>query len=245
MAILMASVALSPVSPINTPARADGKDVIAGLIVGGIIGSAVANDNNRKKKSTGTSTASSAARTANKEVQTALNYFGYNVGTPDGSIGPKSRAAISEYQAFLGYPATGELTENERLILVTAYQRGMAGGSLVAETVSSSPYGMKALLVAQRDEMSGLAPATSLAEGTVAPADGSVGAATAAADIKNAATDRYCGPRYLVRLGIGNGLGGGEHGNRMDPRRGGYLTQNLIGDSPRGKVRAPLFRHRR
>ena len=52
MAILMASVALSPVSPINTPARADGKDVIAGLIVGGIIGSAVANDNNRKKKST-------------------------------------------------------------------------------------------------------------------------------------------------------------------------------------------------
>lgn len=180
MAILMASVALSPVSPISTAARADGKDVVAGLIIGGIIGSAVANDNNKKKKSTATSTASSAARTANKEVQTALNYFGYNVGTPDGSIGPKSRAAISEYQAFLGYPATGELTENERLILVTAYQRAVAGGATVADTVSGSPYGLKALLIAQRDEMSGVAPATSLAGG-VAPADGSVGAATAAA----------------------------------------------------------------
>lgn len=170
MAILMASVALSPVSPITTPVRADGKDVVAGLIIGGIIGSAVANDKNKKKKSTATSTASSATRTANKEVQTALNYFGYEVGTPDGSIGPKSRAAISEYQAFLGYPATGELTENERLILVTAYQRGMAGGSAVAETVSGSPMGLKALLIAQRDEMSGATPAA-----------GSVAAATAAA----------------------------------------------------------------
>ena len=180
--VLLASVAFTPVSMAPTVALADSGDVVAGLIIGGIIGSAVTNDNNKKKKkSSATSTASSAERTANVEVQTALNYFGYNVGTPDGSIGPKSRAAISEYQAFLGYPATGELTENERLILVTAYQRGLAGGSMVAETVSSSPFGMKALLIAQRDEMSGVAPATTLAEGTVAPADGSVTAATVAA----------------------------------------------------------------
>ena len=182
-ATLIASVALSPISPVPQPVRADSGDVVAGLIIGGIIGSAVAKDNKKKKKTTASSSSSSssAAREANKEVQTALNYFGYNVGTPDGAIGPKSRAAISEYQAFLGYPATGELTENERLILVTAYQRAVAGGATVAETVSSSPFGLKALLVAQRDEMSGVAPSTSLAGSTVAPAEGSVAAAAAAA----------------------------------------------------------------
>lgn len=182
-ATLIASVALSPISPVPQPVRADSGDVVAGLIIGGIIGSAVAKDNKKKKKTTASSSSSSssAARVANKEVQTALNYFGYNVGTPDGSIGPKSRAAISEYQAFLGYPATGELTENERLILVTAYQRAVAGGATVADTVSSSPFGLKALLVAQRDEMSGVAPSTSLAGSTVAPAEGSVAAAAAAA----------------------------------------------------------------
>ena len=45
-AALMASVALSPLSPLSAPARADGKDVVAGLIIGGIIGSAITNENN-------------------------------------------------------------------------------------------------------------------------------------------------------------------------------------------------------
>lgn len=181
-ATLMASVAFSPVSPVVRPAMADSGDVVAGLIIGGIIGSAVTKDNKKKKKTTASSSSSSsssAEREANKEVQTALNYFGYNVGSPDGAIGPKSRAAISEYQAFLGYPATGELTENERLILVTSYQRALAGGATVAETVAGSDLGMKALLLAQRDEMAA-APGTSLA-GATAPADGSVAAAAAAA----------------------------------------------------------------
>lgn len=180
-ATLMASVALSPISPFSVPARADGKDVVAGLIIGGIIGSAVTKDNNKKKKSTVSASTSSAQREENIEVQTALNYFGYNVGTPDGAIGPKSRAAISEYQAFLGYPATGELTESERTILVTAYQRALAGGAVIAETVSASPHGLKAVLITQRDEMAGVAPATSLASGETAPAPGSVAEAAAAA----------------------------------------------------------------
>ena len=182
-ATLLASVALSPMSPISAPARADGKDVVAGLIIGGIIGSAVTKENAKKKsnKSTKTSAADAAAREANIEVQTALNYFGYNVGSPDGSIGPKSRAAISEYQAFLGYPATGELTEAERSILVTAHQRALAGGPVIAETVAGSVYGLKAVLIAQRDDVGGVAPATTVVAGAEAPAPGSVAAAAAAA----------------------------------------------------------------
>ncbi|CAN1565500.1 Peptidoglycan binding-like [Paracoccaceae bacterium] len=182
-ATLLASVALSPMSPVSAPARADGKDVVAGLIIGGIIGSAVTKENAKKKsnKSTKTGAADAAAREANIEVQTALNYFGYNVGAPDGSIGPKSRAAISEYQAFLGYPATGELTEAERSILVTAHQRALAGGPVIAEAVAGSVHGLKAVLIAQRDEVGAAAPATTIVAGAEAPAPGSVAAAAAAA----------------------------------------------------------------
>ncbi|MCU0826222.1 MAG: peptidoglycan-binding protein [Tabrizicola sp.] len=184
---LMASVALTPISPLSAPARADGKDFIAGAIIGGIIGGAVANENNKKKSSKSTKakstkpSISAEQRAANKEVQVALNYFGYPVGTPDGAIGPKSRGAIAEYQAFLGYPATGELTEQERTILVTAYHRAVAGGPVIAEAVAGSVYGLKAVLVAQRDEMAGVAPVGTLAGSAAAPAPGTVAAAAAAA----------------------------------------------------------------
>ncbi|AZL57797.1 peptidoglycan-binding protein [Tabrizicola piscis] len=185
---LMASLALSPVSPLTAPAKADGKDFIAGAIIGGIIGSAVTNENNKKKStrsskaSSGTkkSTMSAEQREANKEVQTALNYFGYPVGTADGALGPKSRNAIREYQAFLGYPATGELNDYERTILVTSYHRAVAGGPVIASTVAGSVYGLKAVLIAQRDEMAG-APAGGLAANPGLVAPGSVAAAAAAA----------------------------------------------------------------
>jgi peptidoglycan hydrolase-like protein with peptidoglycan-binding domain len=185
-AALLASVALSPLSPISTPARADGKDFIAGAIIGGIIGGAVVNENNKKKstkssKAKATPSMSAEQREANKEVQTALNYFGYNVGTADGALGKKSRAAISEYQAFLGYPATGELSEHERTILVTSYHRAVAGGPVIASAVAGSVYGLKAVLIAQRDEMAGVAPGGLLAAAPIAPAPGSVAAATEAA----------------------------------------------------------------
>jgi peptidoglycan hydrolase-like protein with peptidoglycan-binding domain len=186
---LVASVSFAPVNPLVRAAHADGRDVVAGMIIGGIIGSAITNENN-KKKSTKSSKAkvkakpsmSAEQREANKEVQVALNYFGYPVGTPDGSIGPKSRAAISEYQAFLGYPATGQLTEYERTILVTSYHRTVAGGPATAGVVAGSVYGLKAMLIAQRDEMAGVAPGGVLAvapSGVAAP--GTVAAAAAAA----------------------------------------------------------------
>lgn len=44
-----------------------------------------------------------------KQVQAALNATGYSAGPPDGALGPKSRAAISRYQADNDLPATGEV----------------------------------------------------------------------------------------------------------------------------------------
>ncbi len=154
------------------PAFAD--DGLVGGIIGGIIGGVIVNEatKNRSQKKT-TSTRSytqpsySPQREANREVQVALNYFGYPVGTPDGSIGPRSRSAISQYQAFLGYPATGQLTEYERTILVGAYYRGVAGGSQVAQIMATSPQGTRGLLLNQRDEMAGVATQS---DGSVAAA---------------------------------------------------------------------------
>ncbi|MGB8813602.1 MAG: peptidoglycan-binding domain-containing protein [Paracoccaceae bacterium] len=149
-------------------AMADG-DALVGGIIGGIIGGAIVNgaNNNRRATTTRRSTStrsstprkpsmSSAQREANREVQTALNYFSFPVGTPDGSIGPKSRAAISQYQALMGYPPTGQLTDYERSLLVLSYNRAIIGGPLVAQTISTHPQGVRGLLLVQRDEMAGV-----------------------------------------------------------------------------------------
>lgn len=145
----------------GNPVLAGGSDVVGGLI-GGMIGAAIINEANRSQPRTvhRTTTSSkpsvsSAQREQNREVQTALNYFGYPVGTPDGAIGPKSRAAISQYQALLGFPATGQLAEMERQILVTAYNRAMIGGPQVQNIISTSPQGIRGMLIAQRDETLG------------------------------------------------------------------------------------------
>ena len=179
----------------TAPAKADGRDVVAGLIIGGIIGSAVTNENNKKKKkvySTGKKktkstkakapSMSSEQRAANIEVQNALNHFGWTVGGADGSLGPKSRSAITEYQACMGYPATGELADHQRSVLVTALHRSEAGGSAIAEIVSGSVHGMRGVLIAQEAEMTA---GTSMAAGAITPdalpQPGSVAAAAAAA----------------------------------------------------------------
>ncbi len=42
-----------------------------------------------------------------KDLQSLLNRHGFNVGTPDGAIGPKTRAAVIAYQRQAGLPADG------------------------------------------------------------------------------------------------------------------------------------------
>lgn len=151
-----------------TRVAADAGDAILGAVVGGLIGGAIVNENNKKRNAVrvvrpSSSGQSSAQREANREVQVALNYFGFPVGTPDGAIGPKSRAAISEYQAVLGYPPTGQLTDYERTLLVGSYHRGIAGGGATMQLAAQNPMGMRGLLVAWRDEAAGVPPAAFVA----------------------------------------------------------------------------------
>ena len=44
-----------------------------------------------------------------REAQERLNAMGYNVGTPDGSAGPKTARALREFQQAQGLPVTGRL----------------------------------------------------------------------------------------------------------------------------------------
>jgi len=137
-------------------ARVAANDLVNG-IVGGIIGGAIVSGANRNKptKRVYVNRGNTAARAANRETQTALNYFGYPAGTPDGVLGRRSRTAISAMQAYLGNPVTGKLTPFERDILVGAYHRGISGNYETTQLVSKSPDGARALLVAQRDIMTG------------------------------------------------------------------------------------------
>ena len=121
-------------------------DNLGAALIGGLIGGAIVSGANRNKRTTTRRTGNSAARTQNRETQTSLNYFGFPAGSPDGVMGRKSRAAISQYQAYMGYPATGQLTEYERGFLNSARQRALASGFQATQQANSHPDGSKILL---------------------------------------------------------------------------------------------------
>lgn len=138
-------------------AHAQGAEAFVGGLLGGFIGAQAGQRARAPQRTRGVyvDPAASAARAANREIQTALNFFGWMVGAPDGSIGPRSRSGISMYQAYLGFAPTGQITEFERVVLVTAYQRAQFGGPQVTQVASRHPDGVRGLLEEVRDEMSG------------------------------------------------------------------------------------------
>ncbi len=112
-------------------ADADAGGAIAGALVGGIIGHAIAKDKQRKRSLSCDAAypqVSSAQRQINREMQTALNYFGFGAGAVDGAVGPGTRAAVQRnIQAQMGYPASGWIQPHERDFLMSAYQLGHLG----------------------------------------------------------------------------------------------------------------------
>ena len=193
------SLATAPVSP----ALADAGDAIAGGIIGGIISGVIVNEANknqrtkkvyRKTPRKSYSGISSAQRAANREVQVALNYFGYPVGAPDGVVGRKTRGAISDYQMTLGYPATGaahRIRAQPPADLLSP--RAVAGGPMTMNLAAQNPMGMRGLLVTWRDEAMGITPQGQMAVVPAAPA-ATTGAGRAGRRGRRART-RTCRPR--------------------------------------------------
>ena len=156
--LIAAALVAAPV----TRATAGGGDALVGGIIGGLIGGAIANDANKRhprvvtrKVYRAAPAVDTAQRADNRQVQTALAYFGFDAGTPDGVMGRKSGTAISAYQMTLGYPATGTLNSFEHDFLLTSYNRAQAGGANTLAQIAQSPTGAAGLLITWRDEMAG------------------------------------------------------------------------------------------
>ncbi len=235
-ACIAASLAIAPVG------ATAGSDGLVGGIVGGIIGGAIVNHANRQpqrvqrvQRSAPRSGISSATREANRQTQVALNYFGFPAGTPDGVVGRNTRAAIANYQAFMGYPPSGQLNQFERDFLITSYNRASIGGPHIAQMVAASPQGVRGLLHNFRDEMMGTS-VVARPEGPAAPLAVVAPAATAPVAVVAPAPDVAPSPQ----AGLPNFMGTPEaqaslasHCNRVSlltNSNGGFTTLASMSD---------------
>ena len=153
--IVAAALAVTPASK----AMADSGDFLAGAVVGGIAGHLITKDQQQRKQTQTRSTTSYRSTipstSEGRQIQSSLNYFGFNAGGVDGQLGRQSRAAISRYQAYMGYPATGALTPLEQEILLTSYQRAQIGSYTVTQQMATHPDGARGLLKNYRTELAG------------------------------------------------------------------------------------------
>jgi len=161
--VLALSIAIAPADRVE----ADAGDFIAGAIIGGIVG-ANAKKQRRSTKRTYRKTSKKRRSTIpstqeGRNIQASLNYFGFPAGAVDGQLGRKTRNAVSNYQAYLGYPVTGNLTEFEKNLLISSYNRAQAGGYAVTQQVANTPDGTRGLLKTYRAEMAGQAATTTVA----------------------------------------------------------------------------------
>lgn len=151
-----------------TPAAAN-DDFVKGLM-GAMIGAAIANSasggnqgGTTQRSSSGKSSASSGmsaeTRASNKAVQEALNAFGFDVGAPDGVLGRRSQAAISQLQACIGRPITGALDPFEDQFLKNSYFKSQVNPTETLRTVASKPNGYCGLLQQYHQELLTPAPA--------------------------------------------------------------------------------------
>ncbi|MEX0371772.1 MAG: peptidoglycan-binding domain-containing protein [Tateyamaria sp.] len=172
-----AAIAASLVLVPATRAAADSRDFIAGAIIGGIGGAIINNEVRKNKERQAARQRAVAPRTyaaqpkayrapakktyrpsipateEGREIQSSLNYFGFDAGTIDGRVGPTTKRAISDYQRYMGYEETGTLTTFQKHLLTTSYLRAEAGGSQTLQDIAGLPDGTRGLLKLYRDDI--------------------------------------------------------------------------------------------
>lgn len=167
--------------------RADAKDFIAGAIIGGVIGANAKNAPKKKYYKKTPSRPRIPVTQEGRQIQASLNYFGFDAGAVDGQLGRKSREAISQYQAYMGYPITGKLSPFEYDLLTSSYNRAQAGGAATHTLIASTPDGTRGLLKSYRAEMAGQGSGTpTVAAVPSAPAPEAASAPVAAATVATA-----------------------------------------------------------
>ncbi|WP_406648966.1 peptidoglycan-binding domain-containing protein [Aliisedimentitalea scapharcae] len=156
--LCMSAVAASLVlGPVQRAQANDAAALLGGMIIGGAIVNEVNKSKRRKTTTRRTSTVSSAQRAQNRQVQESLNYFGYNVGAVDGSLGRRSRAGISRYQADMGYTSDGYLDDYEREFLINSHHRAQASIHVAPYNQILASQGTIGVLRTYRNEQLGIA----------------------------------------------------------------------------------------
>ncbi|MCY4306169.1 MAG: peptidoglycan-binding protein [Aestuariivita sp.] len=88
-------------------------------------------------------------RQQNKDIQQSLNAFNFPAGTIDGIIGRGTRSAIQQYQSYMGYNPSGQLTDFERDILVNSYRKLQRGDGYASYPNMMAQEGPRGLLKAE------------------------------------------------------------------------------------------------
>ena len=70
-----------------------------------------------------------------KQAQEKLSAAGHDAGTPDGKVGPKTQAAVKEFQESKGLQASGKLDQET----LAALEIGTPEGTTSSSAGSSSP----------------------------------------------------------------------------------------------------------
>ena len=139
---------------------------IAGFAIGVMTGAAArsrapaprrSTSSRSSNRSSGTRSSSSSSSQAARSsadvvaVQKALAHFSYYDGTIDGLSGPQTRAAISALQTQQEWPVTGQLTDDQKRILLSNYADAQNGQTAPA-AVDNQGQGRPALRDDQRPE---------------------------------------------------------------------------------------------
>lgn len=95
------------------PARADGGNLLGGVVVGAILYCGISGRCTGKQRGGQAGDQVALDREQKMMVQEGLAYSGYYDGAIDGAIGPGSRNAIAAYQESVDAPKTGYLTAEQ------------------------------------------------------------------------------------------------------------------------------------
>lgn len=172
VSLMAASMIAAPAT--RVAAGNDAAALLGGAILGGIIVNEVNKNKQRKAAAAAAARRNAAAHQAqkqmNRDIQTALNFFGYDAGPVDGAIGRRSRAAISRFQAEMGYTADGYLDDFERDFLLSSYQRALASANVPPYNQILATQGQRGLLRTFRNEQLGIPTQAPPIQSAVAPA---------------------------------------------------------------------------
>lgn len=147
---LIFAVGMMPADPVRA------NDLAAGIIGALIIGGAINAHQRERQRAAAAQRRPTQPRQdgaqieSARQLQGALNHFGYDAGPVDGAPGRRTKAAVAVYQGSLGHPQTGEITAVEQQLLLDSMARERLNPAEAMQIAATNPYGRRGLPAAYR-----------------------------------------------------------------------------------------------